>query len=417
MIKSINIEKLYNRFDYEISFENRNVTIITGPNGYGKTTILNIINWLSKNELNKIKNLEFLRIVIKTIDEKIFTIEKNDEKLIINDKYIPLGLSDNSEYKDSYIKSYRDYEIESEIRRHEKIYYKDEYIYNIYKEESGFLSNKKNKKIYKEAKTVLEGLKESLGKVYFIKEQRLLKENKNYSHLKKNSGVIDVINNLPNKFKKIISKISSDYSSISNQLDSSYPTRLFEMQNGIDENEYKFKIKEMGKKFEKLSKYDISDMQNISNVVFKEEHSKALKVYFDDFNTKYKVYEDLIAKLDLFVGIVNDRLQFKEVRISREDGIIVVDDQERNIKLSHLSSGEKQEIVLFFELIFDTEKEAILLIDEPEISLHIAWQKRFMDDLTSICSKMEFKAVVATHSPQIIGNHWDKQVDLGELYG
>jgi len=57
------------------------------------------------------------------------------------------------------------------------------------------------------------------------------------------------------------------------------------------------------------------------------------------------------------------------------------------------------------------------LIDEPELSLHIEWQVKFMDDLLSIANYKDFKVTVATHSPQILNKHWDIQVDLGELYG
>ncbi|MPN35496.1 hypothetical protein SDC9_182994 [bioreactor metagenome] len=58
----------------------------------------------------------------------------------------------------------------------------------------------------------------------------------------------------------------------------------------------------------------------------------------------------------------------------------------------------------------------MLLIDEPEISLHIAWQKMFMDDLIKIADYKGIKAIVATHSPQILNGHWENQIDLGELY-
>ena len=85
--------------------------------------------------------------------------------------------------------------------------------------------------------------------------------------------------------------------------------------------------------------------------------------------------------------------------------------------LEQLSSGEKQEIVLFYELIFETKSNLMLLIDEPEISLHITWQKKFLDDLLKVSKISHIKAIVATHSPQIISNHWDIQIDLGELYG
>ena len=120
--------------------------------------------------------------------------------------------------------------------------------------------------------------------------------------------------------------------------------------------------------------------------------------------------------MELFTNIINSRLNFKKIKISRDNGIIVIDDNDEEIELRKLSSGEQQEIVLFYKLIFDVEENILLLIDEPEISLHILWQKKFMDDLLNIINHKKIKVIVATHSPQIISNHLDKQIDLGSLY-
>jgi predicted ATP-binding protein involved in virulence len=166
-----------------------------------------------------------------------------------------------------------------------------------------------------------------------------------------------------------------------------------------------------------MGKYDLSTTQATGNLVFKEEHAKALKVYFDDFDAKYSVYEDFIHKLELYTDIINDRLSFKSIKISRISGVEVIDAQGKGIKLNQLSSGEKQEIVLFYELIFGTPQNVLLMIDEPEISLHILWQKKFMDDLLRIIEYKNINVIVATHSPQIINNHWERQIDLGDLYG
>ena len=73
--------------------------------------------------------------------------------------------------------------------------------------------------------------------------------------------------------------------------------------------------------------------------------------------------------------------------------------------------------MLFYDLIFGTQENILLMIDEPEISLHITWQKKFMDDLLRIIIYKGINVIVATHSPQIINNHWERQIDLGELYG
>ncbi|WP_277248583.1 AAA family ATPase, partial [Phascolarctobacterium succinatutens] len=111
---------------------------------------------------------------------------------------------------------------------------------------------------------------------------------------------------------------------------------------------------------------------------------------------------------------VNERLNFKKIYVTREDGIVVKDDNGKTIELDLLSSGEKQEIVLFYELIFETDGQLLLMIDEPEISLHIVWQRMFMRDLEKVAELGNLKVIVATHYPQIINNRWELHIDIEE---
>ena len=261
----------------------------------------------------------------------------------------------------------------------------------------------------------LKKIKDKIGNIFFIKEQRLIANKR--ENRRQEEKVVNIIEELPEKFKKQIGEISEKYSKVANEYDSTYPYRLFNEKSGISQVEYEKNMKEMKKKFEKLREYDISEINSNRKLEFKEEFATALKIYFEDFNNKYKVYEELINRLDLYVSIINSRLTFKRIKISREEGIEVISDNEKKLKLSDLSSGEKQEIVLFYQLIFETPNRSLLLIDEPEISLHIIWQKIFMDDLQKVVNLKNLNVIVATHSAQIINNYWDNQIDLGELYG
>ena len=73
-------------------------------------------------------------------------------------------------------------------------------------------------------------------------------------------------------------------------------------------------------------------------------------------------------------------------------------------------------MVLFYKLIFESDVN-LLLIDEPEISLHIAWQKELMNDFKEVINLNKgMQMIIATHSPQIISDNWDLQIDLGEQY-
>ena len=69
---------------------------------------------------------------------------------------------------------------------------------------------------------------------------------------------------------------------------------------------------------------------------------------------------------------------------------------------------------MFYDLIFNTTENTLILIDEPELSLHIKWQLSYVDELIEIIKVTGFSAVLATHSPQIIHDKWNLTVSLSE---
>ena len=85
--------------------------------------------------------------------------------------------------------------------------------------------------------------------------------------------------------------------------------------------------------------------------------------------------------------------------------------------LNYLSSGEKNDFIMFCELIFKAPRGSIVFIDEPEISLHISWQEEYIDRLLEICRMNDLQAVVATHSPNIVNDHLDLFVKSEMYYG
>ena len=418
MIESIVICKLFEMFDYKISFLNKPITIITGPNGYGKSTILRILDALSNGDLLIFLKLSFEKIIINCVDDN-----KNPTQVTLANKKISCG-------KDTFdLLELTKFEVNNRLypflEEIEEGVYFDRRRGRIIRDidfPARFLESydtvpiehmkSEQAEIYK---NIILSLKKNIGEVYFIKEQRLVKNEKK-SRTRNESEIIYVIDELPHEFTKMINEISNKYSQISNQLDSTYPNRLFNSNETLMESkEYEIRVEKMTQKFQKLSKYDISDIQRVTSVGFKPEHAVALRIYFDDFDNKYSVYEDFLNKLDLFTDIINGRLTFKQVSISRDKGLSITSNG-KELSLDQLSSGEKQEIVLLFELIFKSKQNMLLLIDEPEISLHISWQKKFIDDLQKIVEYNKMNVIVATHSPQIINNHWDWQIDLGSLY-
>ena len=417
MIKKIQIEGLFGRFNYQLKTSFSGVTIITGPNGFGKSTILRIIDAIGKGNPSFFRSLDFESITIEFDNVNKMTIKKRESDLLFDDINV-VDLIDIEDMIDRvpWIRRTRNgfFDMKNDEFFSDNEAFFHMYLDSDYSDYYERIAGRKSE--LKKFQKKIEQIKEWCGEVRFISDQRLIKKKE---RRRDEPQVIDVISELPTRLKNEITKVSEEYSKIANILDSSYPKRLLSSKEGIqDQREYKEKLEEVNKKFEKLSSYNLVDMSIIDEEKYNASYSNALKIYFDDFAEKYKVFQKLISKHDLFTRIINQRLTFKHIKITRDNGFEVVDNDQPNkvLELSQLSSGEKQEIVLFYELIFDTKEKLLLLIDEPEISLHITWQKKFLDDLLEVAKLIELQVIVATHSPQVVSNHLDIQIDLGELY-
>ena len=134
---------------------------------------------------------------------------------------------------------------------------------------------------------------------------------------------------------------------------------------------------------------------------------EALTIYVGDVQEKLAVFDDLAQRVGKLIDIVNERFKYKSIALHREQGFRVLTDSGNIIDLENLSSGEQHELVVLYELLFRAPKNGLVLVDEPEISLHVGWQSRFLSDLMGILELTGSYGIVATHSPVIIGTRWD----------
>lgn len=144
-----------------------------------------------------------------------------------------------------------------------------------------------------------------------------------------------------------------------------------------------------------LNKSQLDKLSNVLNII-------------DDYNSKAnKIFEPVNKFLDLINGFFKD--SGKKIQIDSVGRLIVSKPQGRNLTIEELSSGERQLVVLFANVIFGKytprRKYAsdIFIIDEPEISLHIRWQENFITSLLEASSRLQI--IIATHSPDIIGEY------------
>lgn len=79
--------------------------------------------------------------------------------------------------------------------------------------------------------------------------------------------------------------------------------------------------------------------------------------------------------------------------------------------ISKLSRGQINVLCMAY-YVYSQKVSPLILIDEPEASLHVSWQKTLITDLVAIAPNAQF--IIATHSPAIIGDNWDSIINLDD---
>jgi predicted ATP-binding protein involved in virulence len=90
--------------------------------------------------------------------------------------------------------------------------------------------------------------------------------------------------------------------------------------------------------------------------------------------------------------------------VDKERNLYFINERSEKISFSQLSKGEQELIAKAFSLYLADEKNKIILIDEPESSLHPNWQNRILKIYEDFAVKNNNQIIIATHSPHIIAS-------------
>ena len=79
-----------------------------------------------------------------------------------------------------------------------------------------------------------------------------------------------------------------------------------------------------------------------------------------------------------------------------------------------LSSGEKQILIILLTVLVEDDEPYVLFMDEPEVSLHMEWQKRLIDLCLELNPNVQIS--LTTHSPAVVMNGWvDSVTEVGDI--
>ncbi|MEQ8752939.1 MAG: AAA family ATPase [Coleofasciculus sp. G1-WW12-02] len=356
-IKEISITDLFGVFNHVIPLNlEEHITIIYGKNGVGKTKLLKLIYEVCNSVCNETPNIPFNQLTLSLDNGEIFKLDGN--------------------------------EIENSPEGHELFFKK------------------------------IDSISSNIN-VHFVEDNRLLcsTANDRMQHYNRQSMSRTVYNYSQELAKNIQTKIT-EYGRLSQSLDRTFPARVVqqkEMPNLTDET-LKYKLNRLEEKRSSLSDYGLLTENENTEIKIQgnidESTKKVLAVYIEDAENKLSLFDDMAKKIDLLKRIINKKFYYKHMKINKNGGFSFVTDDGKFLHPTNLSSGEQHELVLLYELLFKVEPNSLILIDEPELSLHVEWQVQFIKDLQEITQLSNIDVLIATHSPDIIHDRWDLTVEL-----
>ena len=154
---------------------------------------------------------------------------------------------------------------------------------------------------------------------------------------------------------------------------------------------------------------------NRANNASTEILNTVLKPYFDGHHARLNALAPAQKVIDEFITLLSEFFSHKSVVLDVRTGLQILDRKNKKIPLESLSSGERQLIVLFCNVITARKDGTILVIDEPEISLNVKWQRRLISALLSCLDEVSTQIILATHSIEILSQYDEYVVTLTDM--
>ena len=129
------------------------------------------------------------------------------------------------------------------------------------------------------------------------------------------------------------------------------------------------------------------------------------QIIFGDSN---KENNEQINNFKIFYKIINKLFKETEKKFDEKNFCFIKIDSYNPVEMNKLSSGEKQVFLILLTTLLQDKKDYILIMDEPEISLHIEWQRELIRNIQKLNPNCQI--IIATHSSPIFYKGWIDKV-------
>jgi predicted ATP-binding protein involved in virulence len=438
-ISEISIDGLFGLYNHNVKLNlSDRVTIIHGPNGIGKTQVLRFVEAFTEGKYFQFNKMPFKKFEIvfnnglkvgirKKSDEvtdgfnfEFFSIEKNGNELKQKASIDKKDFENVLMYIRREMPITRASENSWLDRRTGTVYTSEELLANYYDQ----IPDKIKKKF--ETPDWLRPIVKNI-ETHLIETQRLFNMSSYYdrsnriSYEREDNLFSSTVQEYAKDLKKRINDTLADYAKVSQSLDQTFPQRLLGgiiEQTDINILKNRMELLELTRSNLKqvgllgqdvINPFDITTLDALNDA-----QKTPMALYVEDTEKKLSVLDPIADRVTILLEKINKKFRNKELKIDKVDGFKIIDSSGNKLTLDVLSSGEQHELVLIYSLLFKVRPNALVMIDEPELSLHVTWQRAFLTDIMDIAKTASFDVLLATHSPYIVGDRHDLMISLGE---
>lgn len=445
-IKEISVSGLFGIFDHVIPLNtDERITIVHSPNGFGKTVMLRMLDGFFNSRYSVFRSIPFTKFRVDFDNDNYVEILKTSEVSGKSKKREPINIDFYELGKDKVsfpLKALRNSvdlafpssllsemipdlrQIGSKMWQYrptgETLSLDD--VIDRFEDVLPLKSNLKGEPDY------IRELKNNIH-VRLIESQRLLnfdpsRFSQGYSGT---SVMLPTVSAYSEEIAQSIQSKLSEYGATAQSLDRTFPVRVVQQKPSpeVTDEQLRHQLNELEETRSRLvevgllDKDENSDFQ-IQSQSIDENTRNILSVYVEDVEKKLDVFNEIASKIDLLRRIINNKFSYsyKEISFNKRKGFVFTtrynskSSNQEILSPTDLSSGEQHELVLLYELLFKVQPNSLVLIDEPELSLHVGWQVQFLKDLQEITKLADLNILMATHSPDIIQDRWDLTVEL-----
>lgn len=424
IIESVDIDGFWGNKKAVAQF-NQDVTIFIGLNGTGKSTFVNLIAATLSLDLAQLSSLQFETIRIKLSDRK--TKRTRTIKVSRQTSDDSIGV-DTYEYRVGN-RSYRLFTEPRIVRSRDRL--------EAYRRLSPHI-REEQLKLKKELSTLVEISQISVYRQSY--DQSL-----EYDTRQRFSAVDERLKQLFEKFARYQLKLETRLNEISKKIQQDAVLSLlyneqFDQFNlktsklnqidlkGLSEKLY-LAFKELGiqnknKDIERHIQKIESALGGLKskNSAFQGDDVLALPLIYrtnhiiDSLNQSEKEKNEITEARQNFFETIHSFMSNKRFFYDNKTGELsfrINQEGEQSFPWTNLSSGEKQLLIQFLEVLLQESKSVIFIADEPEISLHVTWQENLLKAIRNLNENAQL--IIATHSPDIVADFRDKVLDMQEV--